>query len=89
MAKRSEVARGLGLSGQCRARIVVAVAIHLHMEEARAENTQEMADSVVGKQWLGLPVWWEGLSAVAKSPTSACLSCGSVITMVVIISPLP
>ena len=33
--------------GRCRARIVVVVAIHLHMKEARTENTQKMADSVV------------------------------------------
>ena len=35
------------LAGRCCARIVVVVAIHLHMKEARTENTQKMADSVV------------------------------------------
>jgi hypothetical protein len=44
------------LSGRCRACIVVVVAIYLHMKEARTENTQQMADSVARKQWLGLPV---------------------------------
>ena len=34
------------LSGRCRACIVVVVAIHLHMKEARTEDTQKMADSV-------------------------------------------
>ena len=47
------------LSGRCCARIVVVVAIHLHMEEARTESSQG---------------GWDGGRGGPRSPASAWLS---------------
>ena len=64
--------REYGWVSRCRARIVVGVAIHLHMEEARTESSQG---------------GWDGGQGGLKSPVSAWLSgrCRACIVVVVAI----
>ena len=68
----SESPAPVWLSGRCCARIVVVVAIHLHMEEARTESSQG---------------GWDGGQGGLKSPVSAWLSgrCRACIVVVVAI----